>query len=60
VVQQAIASLDSQIQEQLRPFARRWTLVVTALGIQQTVAKVVLSEIVLDIGRLSTVGHPIS
>lgn len=59
-VQQAIASLDSQIQEQLRPFRQAVDLVVTVPGIQQTVAEVVLSEIGLDMSRFPTAGHLIS
>jgi transposase len=59
-VQKAVASLDAQIEEHLRPFRQAQELLVTIPGVGPTVAQVILSEIGWDLGRFPTVGHLIS
>lgn len=59
-VQSAIASLDTQIEEHLRPFREAEQLLVTIPGVGPTVAQVVLAEVGWDMTRFPTVGHLIS
>ena len=59
-VQRAVASLDTQLEEQMRPFGQAVDLLVTMPGIQRRVAEVVLSEVGSDMSRFPTVGHLIS
>lgn len=59
-VEQAVVSLDAQIEDHLRPFRDAQELLVTIPGVGPTVAQVVLSEIGWDMERFATVGHLIS
>ena len=59
-VQQAIGSLEEQLEEHLRPFRQAADLLLTMPGIQSRVAEVLLSEVGPDMERFPTASHLIS
>lgn len=56
----AVRDLEARIGEQLAPFRHAEALLTTMPGISDTVARVVIAEIGIDMERFPTAGHLIS
>jgi transposase len=59
-IDQAIRALEARIGDLLEPFRVEVDLLKTLPGIQETTARIVLSEIGFDLTRFATAGHLIS
>lgn len=59
-LQRAVAEVEARIGERLTPFHRAAELLNTIPGISDTVARVLIAEIGVDMSRFPTAGHLIS
>jgi len=59
-LQRAVAEVEARIGERLTPFHRAAELLTTIPGISDTVARVLIAEIGVDMSRFPTAGHLIS
>lgn len=60
VIDNAISTIDTELQSLLRPYAEDIQRLKTIPGIGQTAAQVLIAEIGTDMGRFPNVGHLIS
>ena len=56
-VHTAVAAIDEQLEEQLRPFGQAADLLETMPGVGRIAAEVILAEIGPDMERFATAGH---
>jgi transposase len=59
-LQHAVADVEARIGERLAPFQRAAELLNTIPGVSDTVARVLIAEIGIDMSRFPTAGHLIS
>jgi transposase len=59
-LQKAVRELEARVGDQLEPFRKRVEILMTMPGISETAARVLLSEIGLDMDRFPTSAHLVS
>jgi transposase len=59
-LEKAIKQLEGRTEELIAPFRERVELLTTMPGVSRTLARVIVAEIGLDMGRFATAGHLIS
>jgi transposase len=59
-LQAAVRAVEARVGETLMPFHARAQLLTTMPGVSETVARVIVSEIGVDMSRFPTAGHLIS
>lgn len=59
-LEKAIKQLEGRTEELIAPFRERVELLTTMPGVSRTLARVMVAEIGLDMGRFATAGHLLS
>ena len=59
-LERAIGELEERVEALIVPFRARVDLLTTMPGVSQTLARVIVAEIGLDMGRFASAGHLIS
>lgn len=59
-LEKAIKHVEGRTEELIAPFRERVELLTTMPGVSRTLARVIVAEIGLDMGRFATAGHLIS
>lgn len=59
-LEMAVAAIETRVGDHLTPFRQAAALLITIPGVSETVARVVITEIGIDMARFPTAGHLIS